>query len=119
MSDHPSYWQVFVTFARNSLVREMTFRLNFVIECVSSLSWAAMNLGFDPARASVGGRRAVRSRLLLLTHPCTGSITRGTGNGVTLPRHGGAVQTPQFHGLCLTMRIDLLLCAQETVRGDA
>ena len=46
MSDHPSYWQVFVTFARNSLVREMTFRLNFVIECVSSLSWAAMNLGF-------------------------------------------------------------------------
>lgn len=46
MSDHPSYWQVFLTFARNSLVRDMTFRVNFVIECVSSLSWALMNLGF-------------------------------------------------------------------------
>ena len=46
MSDHPSYWQVFLTFARNSLVREMTFRSNFVIQCVSSLSWTLMNLGF-------------------------------------------------------------------------
>jgi ABC-2 type transport system permease protein len=42
----PSYLQVFFTFARNSLVRDMTFRLNFVIECISSLSWALMNLGF-------------------------------------------------------------------------
>lgn len=46
MSDHPSYWRVFLTFARNSLVRDMTFRVNFLIECVSSLSWAFMNLGF-------------------------------------------------------------------------
>jgi len=46
MSQHPAYLQVLLTFARNSLVREMTFRLNFLIECVSSLSWAAMNLGF-------------------------------------------------------------------------
>ena len=45
-SDRPSYWRIFGTFARNSLVRDMTFRLNFVIECVSSLSWAMMNLGF-------------------------------------------------------------------------
>jgi ABC-2 type transport system permease protein len=43
---HPSYLLVFGTFARNSLVREMTFRTNFIIECVSSLSWVAMNLGF-------------------------------------------------------------------------
>lgn len=42
----PKYWQIFLTFARNSLVRDMTFRINFVIECVSSLSWALMNLGF-------------------------------------------------------------------------
>ncbi|HTN77685.1 MAG TPA: ABC-2 family transporter protein, partial [Pirellulaceae bacterium] len=37
---------VFLTFAKNSLVRDMTFRTNFVIECISSLSWIAMNLGF-------------------------------------------------------------------------
>ena len=46
MTDSPSYFRVFLTFARNSLVRDMTFRANFVIECVSSLSWALMNLGF-------------------------------------------------------------------------
>jgi ABC-2 type transport system permease protein len=40
------YLGVLWTFARNSLVRDMTFRTNFVIECVSSLSWIAMNLGF-------------------------------------------------------------------------
>ncbi|MFO0901804.1 MAG: ABC-2 family transporter protein [Pirellulales bacterium] len=42
----PSYLRIFFTFARNSLVRDMTFRLNFLIECISSLSWALMNLGF-------------------------------------------------------------------------
>lgn len=40
------YWRVFATFARNSLVRDMTFRANFIIEGLSSLSWMAMNLGF-------------------------------------------------------------------------
>ena len=73
-------------------------------------------------RSGAGERRgqACRPVEVAVAHPsCTGSINRGTGNGVTLPRHGGAVQTPQFHGLCLTMRIDLLLCAQETARGDA
>jgi ABC-2 type transport system permease protein len=43
---HPSYWRVFLTFARNSLVRDMTFRTNFLIECVTSLSWMAMNLAY-------------------------------------------------------------------------
>ncbi len=43
---HPSYLGVFLTFARNSLVRDMTFRANFIIETVSSLSWMAMNLGY-------------------------------------------------------------------------
>jgi ABC-2 type transport system permease protein len=42
----PSYLRVFMTFARNSLVRDMTFRTNFIIELVSSMSWIAMNLGF-------------------------------------------------------------------------
>jgi ABC-2 type transport system permease protein len=37
---------VFATFARNSLVREMTFRWNFILDCISSLSWVVMQLGF-------------------------------------------------------------------------
>ncbi len=43
---HPSYLGVFLTFARNSLVRDMTFRSNFIIECVTSILWMAMNLGY-------------------------------------------------------------------------
>ena len=46
MSNHPSYYRVFLTFARNSLVRDMTFRWNFIIETLSSISWVFMNLGF-------------------------------------------------------------------------
>jgi ABC-2 type transport system permease protein len=46
MPHHPSYLGVFLTFARNSLIRDMTFRANFLIEAVSSVSWMAMNLGF-------------------------------------------------------------------------
>lgn len=46
MSHHPSYLGVFLTFARNSLIRDMTFRANFLIEVVSSMSWMIMNLGF-------------------------------------------------------------------------
>src|SRR5205085_2677821 len=41
-----SYLRVFLTFARNSLVRNMTFRANFLIECLSSVTWTLMNLGF-------------------------------------------------------------------------
>ena len=43
---HPNYWNVFKTFASNSLVRDMTFRTNFILQCVSSLGWTAMNVGF-------------------------------------------------------------------------
>ncbi|MCA9229418.1 MAG: ABC-2 family transporter protein [Planctomycetales bacterium] len=43
---HPSYLGVFLTFARNSLIRDMTFRANFLIEGISSVSWMIMNLGF-------------------------------------------------------------------------
>jgi ABC-2 type transport system permease protein len=39
----PSYWKVLSTFARNSLVRDMSFRVNFLLECLTSLSWAIMN----------------------------------------------------------------------------
>jgi ABC-2 type transport system permease protein len=42
----PSYFRVLLTFARNSLVRDMTFRGNFVLQCITSMSWTAMNLGF-------------------------------------------------------------------------
>jgi ABC-2 type transport system permease protein len=43
---HPSYPRVFLMFARNSLVRDMTFRSNFIIECITSVLWMAMNLGY-------------------------------------------------------------------------
>lgn len=46
MSDQPNYLRVFATFARNSLVRDMTFRANFLIDAISSLGWMLMNLGF-------------------------------------------------------------------------
>ncbi len=44
--ERPRYLGVLLTFARNSLVRDMTFRGNFLIDTVSSLSWVLMNLGF-------------------------------------------------------------------------
>lgn len=46
MNDRPAYGSVFYMFLRNSLVRDLSFRSNFWIECVSSLSWVIMNLGF-------------------------------------------------------------------------
>ena len=46
MHVRPSYWQVFLTFARNSLVRDIMFRMNFVLQCISSISWTLMNVGF-------------------------------------------------------------------------
>src|SRR6056297_1510669 len=42
----PRYVRVFLTFARNSLIRDMTFRTNFALQCVSSLGWTLMNVGF-------------------------------------------------------------------------
>lgn len=45
-ADHPSYSRVLWIFMRNSLVRAMSFRANFLIECISSASWIAMNIGF-------------------------------------------------------------------------
>lgn len=46
MTDHPAYFRVFATFMRNSLVRDMTFRTNFLIDAFSSVTWTLMNIGF-------------------------------------------------------------------------
>ena len=40
------YLSIFLTFARACLVRDMTFRVNFLLECVGSLGWMSMNLAF-------------------------------------------------------------------------
>ncbi len=40
------YYRVFLTFLRNSLVRDLSFRSNFWIESIASMSWILMNLGF-------------------------------------------------------------------------
>ena len=40
------YLAIFGTFARACLVRDMTFRANFVLECLTSLGWMSMNLAF-------------------------------------------------------------------------
>ena len=42
----PNYGKVFLTFAKNSLIRDMTFRTNFLLQCVSSVGWTLMNVGF-------------------------------------------------------------------------
>ena len=40
------YIKIFSTFARVCLVRDMTFRANFLLECLTSLGWMSMNLAF-------------------------------------------------------------------------
>lgn len=64
MPPRASYLGVFLTFARNSLVRNMLFRANFLIESLSSITWTLMNLGF-----------------YLLIFQYTESIGAGTGWG--------------------------------------
>src|SRR6478752_6442744 len=46
MSHRPNYLRVFLTFARNSLVRDMMFPANFIIETISWFGWVMMNVGF-------------------------------------------------------------------------
>ncbi len=46
MSQRPSYFRVFLTFARNSVIRDMMFPANFIIETISSFGWVMMNIGF-------------------------------------------------------------------------
>ena len=40
------YLAIFGTFARACLVRDLTFRANFILECLTSLGWMSMNLAF-------------------------------------------------------------------------
>ena len=42
----PSYLKVWLQFAKNSLIRELSFRTNFILDIVSSMGWTAMNIGF-------------------------------------------------------------------------
>ncbi|MFM7136191.1 MAG: ABC transporter permease [Planctomycetota bacterium] len=56
------YLSILGTFARACLVRDMTFRANFLLECLTSLGWMSMNLAFY---------------LLVFTY--TPEIGRGTG----------------------------------------
>ena len=60
----PSYLNVFLTFARNRLVRDMSFRTNFILQCISTISWTVMNIGF-----------------YLIVFQYTDSIGKGTGWG--------------------------------------
>lgn len=46
MNSTQSYLRVLTTFARNSLIRDMTFRGNFLMEAVTSIAWALLNLAF-------------------------------------------------------------------------
>ncbi|OHB72142.1 MAG: ABC transporter permease [Planctomycetes bacterium RBG_13_63_9] len=46
MSTGPSYFRVLLTFLRNSLVRDMTFRADFLINTIAATSWVVMTFGF-------------------------------------------------------------------------
>ncbi len=46
MGNVAAYFRVFLTFARNSLVRDMTFRANFLIDPITSMAWMLLNLAF-------------------------------------------------------------------------
>ncbi len=46
VADVGRYLTIFGTFARACLVRDMTFRANFILECLTSLGWMSMNLAF-------------------------------------------------------------------------
>ncbi|MGA2259123.1 MAG: ABC-2 family transporter protein [Thermoguttaceae bacterium] len=62
MANVAAYFRVFLTFARNSLVRDMTFRANFLIDSITSMAWMLLNLAF-----------------YLLVFRYTGSIGENTG----------------------------------------
>jgi ABC-2 type transport system permease protein len=56
------YLSILGTFARACLIRDLTFRANFILECLTSLGWMSMNLAF-----------------YLLVFTFTPEIGRGTG----------------------------------------
>jgi ABC-2 type transport system permease protein len=78
-----NYVRVFLTFARNSLVRDMTFRANFLIDLVSSISWVFINLGFytlifryTPAIGADSGWRKYEFFLFLSTGLLVNSLVQ-------------------------------------------
>ncbi len=92
----PSYRRVAYTFLRNSLVRDMTFRANFLIDTVSSLVWVLMNLGFyilifeyTPMIGAGTGWGKYQFFLFLGTTLIINSLTRGLflTNAVELSEH--------------------------------
>jgi ABC-2 type transport system permease protein len=58
----PPYFRVFLTFARNSLIRDMSFRFDFIVQSITSICWALMNWG-----------------LFKIIYRHTGEIGRNTG----------------------------------------
>jgi len=70
MTSRPNYFRVFMTFVRNSLVRDMMFPANFVIEAISSFGWVMMNVGF-----------------YLLIFKYTSQIGPGAGEGGAWDKH--------------------------------
>jgi ABC-2 type transport system permease protein len=70
MKQRPSYLRVFQTFVRNSLVRDMMFPANFIIETISSFGWVMMNVGF-----------------YLLIFEYTDQINAGSTNGSTWDKY--------------------------------
>ena len=92
----PSYPRVAYTFLRNSLVRDMTFRANFLIDTISSMVWVLMNLGFyvlifeyTPMIGAGTGWGKYEFFLFLGTTLIINSITRGLflANAVELSEH--------------------------------
>jgi ABC-2 type transport system permease protein len=45
MSSLLCYLGILKTFAKNSLMREMSFRANFIFQCISGIGWTMMNVG--------------------------------------------------------------------------
>ncbi len=93
---HPSYRRIAYTFLRNSLVRDMTFRANFLIDTVSSLVWVLMNLGFymlifeyTPMIGAGTGWGKYQFFLFLGTTLIINSLTRGLflSNAIELSEH--------------------------------
>ena len=107
MYQHPSYLGVLLTFARNSLVREMSFRGNFLLQSVAALLWTVMNLMF-----------------YILIFEFTDEIGKGTGWAkhpyfiflATTMMVNGLMQTfvmpnaQEFSELIRTGRLDFAMC---------
>ena len=92
----PAYLAVALTFVRNSLVRDMTFRANFLIDTVSSIAWVFVNLGFyvlvfeyTPSIGVGTGWGKLEFFLFLGTTLVLNSMMRGLflTNGVELSEH--------------------------------